>query len=534
MLTDAFGVPPGQTLADLAGDAAGNPSLVAELIGGLCDDRAVQVADGRAVLTSARLPQRIHRLARRRLDGLGKQARQLLVTAAVLGPSFRLEDAAEMLGETPAMLLPAVEEAMDAAIVTAAEHAFTFRHELLRRVVAEMIAPPGRQALHRQYGEILLARGESAKAGSHLLQAAHPGDPTSLAGLDKAAQRTLRSAPQTAADLALRVLELTSPADPAALFRGAAAAEALTAAGRLEQAARIIRDMLAKPLPLAVENRLRCALSSVLCADGQIRDAADQAQLVLARPQLAGELRDQALTAQMQALAGLRDELAGLVANTILDSPGQHDSHAAAAARLTRAIINWDGGQISDSLQFLRDAARHGTGISSDARHVQPLLALAAALIDLRQLGEAEDILHAADQPALRKIPAGAALSLLRGRIHLAAGRLADAAADGQAALAIAEALGARGYPATAHSVLSVIELRRGDIAAAAQHIACRPGASPQFADIYARPETTVAGAQITEARDGPAAALATSATSAPTWRPGPGPCSATRLSRPG
>ena len=52
-------------------------------------------------------------------------------TAAVLGPSFRLEDAAEMLGETPAMLLPAVEEPMDAAIVTAAEHAFTFRHELL-------------------------------------------------------------------------------------------------------------------------------------------------------------------------------------------------------------------------------------------------------------------------------------------------------------------------------------------------------------------------------------------------------------------
>ena len=101
-----------------------------------------------------------------------------------------------------------------------------------------------------------------------------------------------------------------------------------------------------------------------------------------------------------------------------------------------------------------------------------------------------------------------AALSLLRARIHLAAGRLADAAADGQAALAIARALGAHGYAATAHSVLSVIELRRGDIAAAAQHLACRPAASPQFADIYARPETTVAEAQITEARDGPAAAL--------------------------
>jgi DNA-binding CsgD family transcriptional regulator len=469
----------------------------------------VQVTEGRAVLASDRLPQRIHRLAQRRLDGLSERTRHLLVTAAMLGPAFRLEDAAEMLGETPATLLPAVEEAMDAAIMAAAEHAFTFRHQLLRRAVGEMIPLPARKALHRQYGEMLLTRGESAaQAASHLLQAAHPGDPASLAGLDKAAAQTLRSAPGTAAGLALRALELTSPADPAALPRAVAAAEALTAAGRLDQAARIARDMLAKPLPSAAEDRLRCALSSVLCAGGQARDAADQAQTVLARPQLPGDLRDQALTAFLQALAGLREEPAGPVAGIILAAPGQYDSQAAAAAALGRAVISWDSGQISDALELLRDAARHGTGISADARHVQPLLALAAALIDLRQLSEAEDMLRAADHPALENIPAQAGLSLLRARIHLAAGRPADAAADGQAALATARDLGAHGYAAAAQSVLSVIELRRGDIAAATQHIAGRPATSPQFADIYARPETIAAEAQITEARHGPAAAL--------------------------
>jgi DNA-binding CsgD family transcriptional regulator len=509
MLTDAFGAPPDQALADLACGAAGNPSLVAELTGGLRDDHAVQVTGGRAVLTSARLPQRIHRLAQRRLDGLSKRARHLLVTAAVLGPAFHLEDAAEMLGETPATLLPAVEEAMDAAIMTAAEHAFTFRHQLLCRAVREMIPRPARRALHRQYGEILLARGESAvRAASHLLQAAHPGDLASLARLDQAAARTLRSAPQTAADLALRALELTPPADPDALSRAVAAAETLTAAGRLDQAAAIVRDLLAKPLPSAAEVRLRCALSCVLSARGQARDAADQAQMVLARPQLPADLRDQALTAHLQALAALRDDLTGPLAGTVLAAPDQHDSHAATAALLARALISWDSGQINDGLELLRDAARHGTGLSPDARHVQPLLALAAALVDLRQLSEAEDTLRAADHPALENIPAQAARSLLRARIHLAGGRLADAAADGQAALAIARDLGAYGYTAIAHSVLSVIELRRGDLAAAAQHLACRPVMSPQFADIYARPETTLAAAQITEARDGPAAAL--------------------------
>ena len=509
MLTDAFGAPPDQALADLARGAAGNPSLVSGLIDGLRDDDAVRVTARQAVLTSARLPGRMHGLAQRRLDGLGQRARHLLVTAAVLDPAFRLEDTAEMLGETPATLLPAIEEAMDAAIVTAVDHAFVFRHPLLRRAVGEMIPQPARDALHRQYGQILLTRGESAaRAAGHLLQAAHPDDPASLAGLDTAAARTLAGTPQAAAGLAVRALELTPADDPAVLSRAVTAAEALAAAGRLDQAAAIAGDMLAKPLPAAAEDRLRCALSSVLCAAGRARDAVGQAQLVLTRPQLPAGLRDQALTARLQALAGLRDEDAGPAAGAILAAPGQHDGHATAAARLAAAFLRWDSGQVNDSLELLREAARHGGGISPDARHPQPLLALAAALTDLRDLVEAQDILHAADNPALRGIPAQAGLSILRARIHLAGGRPEQAAAEGDAALAIAETLGAHGYAATAHRVLATIELRRGDIGAAAGHLAGQAGAAPQFADVYARPETTMAEAQVTEARDGPTAAL--------------------------
>jgi DNA-binding NarL/FixJ family response regulator len=509
MLADAFGAPPDQALADLARGAAGNPSLVAELTGGLLDDSAVHITGGRAVLASPRLPQRVHRLAQCWLDDLSKPTRHLLETAAVLGPAFQLEDAAEMLGETPATLLPAVEEAMDAAIVTAAQHTFAFRHPLLRRAVGEMIPAPARRALHRQYGEILLARGKSAdRAAGHLLRAAHPADRASLAGLDQAAAQALDTAPQTAARLALRALELTSPADPDALSRAVTAAEALAAAGRLDQTARIAHDMLARPLPSLAEDRLRSALSSVLCAGGQVEDAASQAQTVLARPEVPDDVRNRALTAHLQALAALRDERAGTEADTILTAFGSHDSQLMAAALVTRAVIAWDDGQISDGLDLLRDAARTATRLSPDARHVQPLLALAAALVDLRQLGEAEDILRAADTPAARDIPAGAAMVLLRARVHLAAGRLADARADAEAALASARDIGAHGYAATAHRVLSMIELRRGDVAAAAQHIASQPATGPQFADIYARTEAVAAEAQITEARDGLAVAF--------------------------
>jgi len=82
-----------------------------------------------------------------------------------------------------------------------------------------------------------------------VLAAAHPGDPGSLADLDAATAQTLGPAPQTAADLALRAVELTPPADPAAVSRAVAAAEALTAAGRLDLAARTARRTLARPLP---------------------------------------------------------------------------------------------------------------------------------------------------------------------------------------------------------------------------------------------------------------------------------------------
>jgi DNA-binding CsgD family transcriptional regulator len=509
MLIDAFGAPPDQGLLTLAAGAAGNPAVLAELIVGLCDDNAVRVAGGRAVLVSDRLPRRIHRLARRRLDDLSHRTRHLLVTAAVLGAAFRLEDAAEMLGETPAMLLPEVEEAIGAAIMTASADAFSFQHQLLRRAVNEMTPRPARQALHRQYGEILLARGASAaRAAGHLLQAAHPGDPTSLAGLDTAAAQTLDSDPQSAADLAGRALELTPPASADALVRAVVAAEALTAAGRLDQAAGIVQDMLARPQPPEADARLRCALSAVLCARGQVRGAADQAQLVLAQPWLPPGLKDVALSAQLQALVGLDNEQAGLIAASVLAAPNRHARHVAAAACLTRAVICWEQGQIRDGLELWRDGARHSAGISSDARHMQPLLALAAALIDLREISEAEGALPSGNLQALQRIPAQAALTLVRARIHLARGQLDDALAAAQSALAASLALGAHGYTATARCVLSVIELRRGNIAAAAEHLAGRAAPGPHIAEIYARPETTLAQVQITEAHDGPASAI--------------------------
>jgi DNA-binding CsgD family transcriptional regulator len=508
-LADAFGAPPDPGLRALAAGAAGNPRLLSELVGGLRDEGAVTVTDGRATLVSGRLPGRVHRAARQWLDGISGEARQVLTTAAVLGESFRLEDVAEMLGETPAVLLPAVQEAMTAGITTAGEGEFSFRHQLLRRAVGDMIPQPGRTALHRQYGQILLGRGESAAlAAGHLLQATDPGNPAALADLDAAARQALRSAPQAAADLASRALELTPPGDPEALPRAVAAAEALAAAGRLDQAGRVARDTLGKPLPPVAEARLRCALSSVLCARGEAAEAATAARTALAVAGLPDGLRDDALTAGLRALASARDEAACSLARTVLEQPGQYGRHVVVAALAALATAALDRGRPREALDLLRDAARQATAVSPDARHVQPLLVLAAVLVDLRQLDEAETVLEAADSRALRALPAQAAASIVRARICLARGRPGDAGAAAGRALAEAEAHGAHGYASAARSVLSVIALRGGDVMSAAGHLASGLVPGPHPGEVYARAAVATAQAQVSEARDGVAQAV--------------------------
>ncbi len=505
MLTDGFGAPPDQGLTTLARDAAGIPSLLTELIRGLRANHAVNVSSGRAVLASHDLPLQLQRLARQRLAQVSRRTRHLLVMAAILGPAFRLEDAAEMLGESPAALLPAIEEAMEAALMSTAEHGFAFRNELLRRAAGDTIPGPARAALHRQYADILLSRGVSAAtAASHLLQAAHPGDPGSLPGLDQAVARTIRSDPQVAADLAMQALELTQPGDPAVVSRSVSAAEALAAAGRLDQAQKIAEATRARPLPQTAEHRLRCVMSWALCTRGQPQDAAAEAAVVLAAAQLPGEIRARAQTARLQALTAMRAE----PATGADDEPGvRPGSRTAAAALILQASRCWDSGQIRESLQLMRDAAR-GTGLSADARDVQPLLVLAAALADVRELNEAETVLAVVAASGLGLLPAGSAVALVRSRVHLAAGRLAAAGSEAETALAHAQTLGAHSYAATARSVLAIVELRRGDVEAAARHIGSRPVSSSHFADIYARSESSLAQAQVVEAGDGPAAAL--------------------------
>ncbi len=401
-----------------------------------------------------------------------------------------------------ASLLPLVEETIEAGIVAAGEAAFSFRHPLLGRAVNEMI-PADRSALHRQFGEILLHRGDSAVAAArHLLEAASTGDRVSLASLDGAAAELLPAAPQTAARLALRALDLTQPDDPAVLDRSAAAAEALAAAGRPEPAARIAAQGLAQPVPPVTEARLRCALSVVLSAGGHDERARSEAAAALAQPGLQAGLRDDAIAARLQALRGPADQDARQLAAGVLSQPGRHGSQAVTAALVIRALSDWDQGQVGSALEGLSEAARLGRAVSADARHVQPLLALGASLADLGRYGEAEKVIQAIDPEPLQGIPAHVVLAILTARLSLARGDVGQAASAANAAVAAAGP--ARGHASLGHCLLALIAVRQGDLAAAAHHLASQPGPVPYLAASYARSAASMTHAQLAAANTSP------------------------------
>jgi DNA-binding CsgD family transcriptional regulator/tetratricopeptide (TPR) repeat protein len=511
MVADALGAVPDADLLALAAGAGGNPLLLAELLTGLVEENAVAVTAGRARLRSAQVPRRIQEAVRDTLGGLGVATRQLLETASVLGRSFQLEDVAAMLDISPAALLPALQEALASGVLAATREALVFRHEMVWQAVGQTLPLPVRHALHRQIGEFQLARGSAASAAAHLLSCASGGDRAALAGLDRAAAEVLPSSPPIAADLRFRALQLTPPGDPEVIGRSLVAAEALTAAGRFEEAAKLARSALAMPLPTATSARLRCALSSALWLSGQPGEAMTEAMLVLAQPQLPGELRAEAKIALLEGMTLLHDNRrAGRLAASILTASQRERTDVVIIALVAQAVVMWDRGRLAEALDLSAEAVRMARGQRLDPRHFQPHLFLASRLVDVRRFEQARSILRSCGEPAgPLGVPGWSATpATLRARMSLADGQLDDAVAEAQTDISMASTTGNRLHGPGASAVLATVALRVGDLSLAARHMQTWREQRPHFGEAYADTWDKVMTAQIEEARNGPRAAV--------------------------
>ncbi|MFI7535330.1 AAA family ATPase [Streptosporangium sp. NPDC049376] len=439
---DTLGAPPDEELTALAAQAGGNPFLLVELLTGLREEDAVKVEDGLARLTGPTLPRRVHTAVRRRLEEVSTRTRHLLEATAVLGRSFSPAYAAEMLGETPAALLPALEEALAAGVLDATPEELTFRHELLWRSVVETVPAPVRRALHGQIERAVPVAGPhrvngGASTETLMLPALLAWDEGRLShGLDLAREAVERPGaghhPGPRAVLATMLIDLWLLDE----------AEAVTADAET-QAAR--HPEWAVEIPL-----LRARLD---LAAGRFGSAIARAETGLTA---AEALRVPSLTSSALSVLGTASLRAGDLPRAIrcLESElarGARDAppyarlrSELAAGRISEALDGAAGGM--SSLGRVYDALpRHTGALTSEPAAAAWLVRVAMAVDDTRRadavVGAAEDIARrnpGLPNPAISAVHARG----LRERDRQALGRAVDGHTDPWARASAAEDLG--------------------------------------------------------------------------------------------
>ncbi|RDI18395.1 ATP/maltotriose-dependent transcriptional regulator MalT [Lentzea flaviverrucosa] len=485
LVADLAGGVPDQDLKALASTAQGNPAALIALFGALHEDGLVLTGAGQASIRAGRPSHRTEALLREGVDALSVKARHLLQVAAVLGPRFEPGDVAEMLASSTAILLPALDEVLRAGVVAALDDRLAFRHELLWRLAADSVPPPVRRALHREAGEMLLRRGDSAVlAAEHLLHGAQRGDARSIDGLVAAAKAVLWNAPEAAADLAVRALELTDQASASLVHRTVMAVRALTAAGRLTAAQALAQEALSRQVAPEPAAKLRHCVATTTLLGAGYAESLEISEALLREPDLAPELAPWVEITRLMALLGhdrhRAEELAEAVVRTRQSAP---DDVLATALAVLAAIAR-DTGRPGTALELAREAARSSTSHDLGA---YPQLLLATLLAGLREFADAGNVVRRVRGGPSAVVTREVMTAVVQARILLQAGRIEEAAAEARAALAVAEETGHEAVVAPALAVLAMVAIHTGDLPAALEHVERCRGQVPADGVLFSR-----------------------------------------------
>jgi DNA-binding CsgD family transcriptional regulator len=219
---------PGPRLLGWLGHAGGNPFYLRELIDeasrqgrlqtvrgvtDLTEDAAGLGEDGGAPTDDAVLARAA---VESRLDFLSGDALRVLRIAALLGPEFMADDLAAICEQSPAALLPVLEDALAGGVLEESGVQLRFRHGLLRQALYGGIASPVRAGLHQQAAQALAGQGAPAgRVAQQLLAipALAGGTNWEADWLAGQAEELVRRVPVVAAELLARSLRKMRPDD---------------------------------------------------------------------------------------------------------------------------------------------------------------------------------------------------------------------------------------------------------------------------------------------------------------------------------
>jgi ATP/maltotriose-dependent transcriptional regulator MalT len=513
LVAHTVGGEPNDELLALARGAGGNPGLLTAIMEGLRDEGAVELFQGAARLVAAHVPRRLQADVAYRLGRLSADARRLLEVGAVLGGAFSPDDVAEVLGEPVGRLLPALADARQAEFVIATATSLTFRYDLVRWTVYELIPEPLRLALHRQIATMLLERGGSAEvAANHLVQSGAAGDLEALATLDHAAGDLLTSPTDAAAD-ALHALDVTASTDGSHLARTIDAVDALLGAGRLRQADELAAAALteaAAPSHSAALFDLARTMPQLMFGHGTTVVAG--AERVLAAPGLTDDLYAEAGVARLLGLLTEGDlERAGALAETIIAGVERPRSQTELAAALTAwSFVAWSEGRVAEAVRLVRAAVSRSDRSPIGSYRLHPRLTLATLLSMVGEHTEAIDLVDRAAQgvEVLGEPEWAAIVPMTCARVHLAAGRIDAAESQAATGLELSEETGTRTVRPLGHWVLASAALLRGDVGRASEHTKACAAAVASLPDSPTSASYLLTEARLAEALHGAEAAI--------------------------
>jgi tetratricopeptide (TPR) repeat protein len=211
---------PDAELLRLAGDAAGNPLYLTELVSALTRSSRVRITEtGVTTIAAGSAPRSLSAAIADRLGFVAGPEREALRAAALLGVDFAVADLAIVLNRGVSDLVRILDDACAAGVLAASGKRLRFRHPLIRSALYEEMPEPVRAAWHREAGRALAEAGAPVdRVARQLLlavggpdDASEPLDEWMLSWLAGTAGLLVGQAPQVAAEL-LRRGVASSPA----------------------------------------------------------------------------------------------------------------------------------------------------------------------------------------------------------------------------------------------------------------------------------------------------------------------------------
>jgi DNA-binding CsgD family transcriptional regulator/tetratricopeptide (TPR) repeat protein len=467
------GMPPGPGLLGELSRAGGNPFFATELVASLQRQGALTEHGGRAEVGSVPLPPSLTSAIMQRLTFLSEEALETLQVASILGSSFSVADLAAATGRRVPALTPILTASVRAGILGEDGSNLAFRHDLIRDALYQEMPAALRGWWHLAVARVLTDSGRTAdELAEHIVRGAPPGDLLAVEWLRAAARQAETRSPTVAAELLQRFLERAPATDPHRDTALADLAMYQLRSGHPADAEAVCREALGRDHDLSVDGRLRQYLIEATIGQGRIEEGLQEVERAVAGGSLTKPERAR-LWAWSSTCRAITWDLPGAVetAYRALEASEELEDEVGAGVALGNlAVVRHLRGEFPEALRLARQSLqRIALGATAPSQPIQPVLNLAATLMDLDSLEAAQGtLLHwrmfRRERGAAWSHPTDQFISAVG---YFWSGEWDDAIAALALGLDLAETTGIRRGTLVGHSLRSLIAVHRGDLATA-------------------------------------------------------------------